>query len=260
MLETLARLGYASKALIYALVGFLAAAAALERGGRITDRSGALRVLLRQPFGNAILLVLAVGLCGYAAWRILDAIFDPDRHGTTFGGLVVRIGNVVRAAIYGMLGLEAFRLARGLRGSGGGEPEMWAARVMELPFGDWIIGLVGVIVVVYGISEIATAIRERVGALIDATALPRAARATLLKIARFGVAARATIIVAVGVFLVRAALRHDPREAAGLREGMIGMVGVFESRLVLAAIAVGLIAYGVDQALHARCRRIRSPI
>ena len=143
MITSLARLGYASKAVIYALVGGLAAAAALNYGGRVTDRSGALRVILTQPFGHAILLVLAVGLCGYAAWRILDAFFDPDRHGTDASGLIVRVGNVLRGAIYGMLGLEAFRLARGLRGGGGGSARIWAARIMDLPFGDWLIGLGG---------------------------------------------------------------------------------------------------------------------
>ena len=55
MIETLARLGYASKALIYAIVGSLAVAAALNRGGRITDTPGALRVLLTQPLGNTLL-------------------------------------------------------------------------------------------------------------------------------------------------------------------------------------------------------------
>ena len=51
MIETLARLGYASKALIYAIVGSLAVAAALNRGGRITDTRGALRVLLDAAAG-----------------------------------------------------------------------------------------------------------------------------------------------------------------------------------------------------------------
>ena len=133
MIDPLARLGYASKALIYGIVGGLAAAAVGNRGGRVTDTSGALRVILSQPFGQAILIVLALGLCGYAAWRILDATMDPDRHGTDFGGLVVRIGNVIRGLIYGALGVEAFRLARGLRGSRGNEAELWTARVMDLP-------------------------------------------------------------------------------------------------------------------------------
>ena len=113
MIASLARLGYASKAVIYAIVGGLAIAAATNRGGRITDTSGALRVVLTQPFGRSLLFVLAAGLCGYAAWRMLDSIVDPDRNGTDFGGLVTRIGNVVRGIVYGALGIEAFRLARG---------------------------------------------------------------------------------------------------------------------------------------------------
>lgn len=74
MIEALARLGFASKAVIYATVGSLAAAAALNRGGAITDRHGALRVLLTQPFGNTLLLVVAIGLFGYALWRVLYGV------------------------------------------------------------------------------------------------------------------------------------------------------------------------------------------
>ena len=119
MLEILARLGYACKALIYTIIGLLAIGAALRRGGRITDTSGALRVILVQPYGRTLLLVLAIGLCGYALWRILDAIRDPDHHGTQLRGIVTRIGNVVRAGIYGGLAIESLRLFRGLRGSSG---------------------------------------------------------------------------------------------------------------------------------------------
>src|SRR5215203_2518719 len=154
MLETLARLGYVCKAFIYTIVGSLAIAAARRRGGRITDTSGALRVILVQPYGRAMLLVLAVGLSGYAVWRILDAIRDPDRHGTAFKGIVTRIGNLVRAAIYGGLGVESFRLFRGLRGSNGREAQMWTARILDIPFGPFIVGLLGAIVSVYGVSEL----------------------------------------------------------------------------------------------------------
>src|SRR5687768_7547256 len=103
MLEYVARLGYASKALIYAIVGALAILTATNRGGRITDTTGALRVVLTQPFGRSLLIVLAVGLCGYAVWRLLDAVVDPDRHGTDAKGLITRIGNAIRGAIYGAL-------------------------------------------------------------------------------------------------------------------------------------------------------------
>ena len=92
MIEQLARLGFASKAFIYATVGLLAGAAALNEGGTVTDTRGALRVILSHPFGNTVLFVLAVGLCGYSLWRVLDAFLDPDRRGTSAKGLTVRIG------------------------------------------------------------------------------------------------------------------------------------------------------------------------
>ena len=69
-------------------------------------------------------------------------------------------------------------------------------------------------------------------------------RDPLLKIGRFGVGARAVIIVVLGFFLFRSAIRHDPREAHGLRESIVDLVGFFEGRWVLIIIALGLTASG----------------
>ena len=260
MLESLARLGYVSKAVIYATVGGLALAAAANRGGRVTDTSGALRAFLDKPFGTTMLIVLALGLVGYAIWRLADAIMDPDRHGTDAKGLVVRIGNLVRAGIYGGLGLEAFRLLRGLRGSNSRGAEHWTARIMDVPLGEWLVGIAGLAVAAYGLSEVWAAWKARLGSSIDLSPIPPAVRPTLVNISRFGVGARGVIVTVLGTFLVRAALQHDPSEAAGPRESMIEIVNVVEGRWMLWALAAGLLAYSVDQALHARCRRIRAPI
>ena len=261
MLATLARLGYASKAFIYAIVGLLAGAAALNEGGEVTDTRGALRVILSHPLGNAVLFVLAIGLCGYAVWRMLDAFLDPDRRGTGFKGLVIRIGNVLRALIYGGLGIEAFRLARGLRASGGSDAKVRAltATVMAWPLGVWLVALIGLITAAYGTSEIVEAIREKEDDKRDLGSLPAGRRRLLNLVSRFGVGARALIIVALGVLLVRAALRENPSEAEGLRGSILEMVGA-GGRWMLAFIALGMIAYAIDQALSAKYRRIRSPM
>ena len=260
MIEPLARLGYASKALIYALIGILAAAAAFNQGGRVTDTSGALRVILSQPFGLLLLVILGVGLCGYALWRFLDAWQDPDRRGRGFNGLVIRIGNVIRGAIYGALGVEAFRLVRGLRGSTGREAELWTARIMELPFGVWLAGIIGLIVTIYGISQLIAGIRVHVEDTIDLSRVPPRWRLPLTRISRFGIGARGVIVAVLGVFLTRAAITHNPSAAAGTRESIIEIANAVQGRWLLLGIAAGLFAYGVDQALHARCRRIRPVI
>ena len=256
MIEPLARLGYASKALIYMIVGGLAAAAATRQGGRVTDTSGALRVILRQPFGQVVLLVLAVGLCGYAVWRFLDAIRDPERRGTGTKALVARIGNVVRGLIYGALGIEAFRLAQGFRTGSRHEAELWTARIMHLPFGPLIVGIVGAIVTIYGVTEVIGSLRGHVHRDLDLSPIPRPLRAAAGHISRFGVAARGIIAAVLGGFLVRAAIQRNPAEAHGTRESMLEIANVVEGRWLLAAVAAGLVAYGIDQALHARCRPI----
>lgn len=256
MLERLARLGYASKAVIYMIIGGLAAAAALNAGGRVTDTSGALRAILSQPFGTLILIVLGIGLCGYATWRVLDAIRDPDRRGLNFQGVIVRGGNVVRAIVYGALGLEAFRLARGLRGSSGQEAESWAGRVMAWPLGEWLLGLVGVIVAAYGVSEVIKATRGRVDKDLDLTPIRPAMRGIAVKVSWFGIGARGLIVIVLGGFLVRAAVRARPTDAHGTRESVVELANALPGRWMLAAVALGLIAYGLDQLLRARCRRI----
>ena len=257
MLENLARLGFASKAAIYAIVGVLAILTAVNRGGRITDTSGALRVVLTQPYGRMLLVVLAVGLCGYAVWRLLDAIADPDRHGTDAHGLVTRIGTALRGCIYGALGLEAIRLVRGLRGSNGDEAQMWTARLLEYPFGAVLVGIAGAVVAIYGVSEVIESIRGRHDGKLDLSSIRSDLRPAVQKISRFGVAVRGGLIATLGVFLVRAALSHDPSQAAGSRESMVRLGRLVEGRWFLALIAAGVLAYAVDQALHARCRRIR---
>lgn len=256
MLERLARLGYASKALIYLIVGGLAGTAALGAGGRVTDTSGALLTVLSQPFGPFVLLVLSIGLLGYATWRVLDAIRDPEHQGHDFPAVLIRIGKVFRAAIYGALGVEALRLARGLRKSSGQQAELWAARVMTWPLGEWLLGITGLIVAAYGVSQVVKAIRGRTDDDIDLSAMSRAARKAAINISRFGIAARGVIVVVLGVFLVRGAWQGRASEVADTRESVIELAAVLPGRSMLAAIALGLMAYGFDQALRSRFRRI----
>ncbi|MEO6213319.1 MAG: DUF1206 domain-containing protein [Vicinamibacterales bacterium] len=256
MLEPLARLGYACKSLIYAIVGSLALAAALRRGGGITDTSGALRVILEQSYGRALLVVLAVGLCGYAVWRVLDAIRDPDDHGTGVKGIVTRIGNAVRAVIYGGLGIEAFRLIGGLRGSNGRDAQVWTSRAMDVPFGALIVGLLGAVVSVYGVSEIVASFKGGYSRTLDVSPIPARLRRTADVISRFGIGARGVIITVLGVFLVRAAFAQDPSQAHGTRGSMRELATVADGPWLLVFIGAGLLAYAVDQAVHARCRRI----
>ena len=92
---------------------------------------------------------------------------------------------------------------------------------------------------------------------IDWSPIPPDTRTALQRVSRFGVATRGGLLVTLGLFLIRAAVTHDPNQAAGARESLLRLGGLFDGRWFLAVVAVGLIAYAVDQAVHAACRRIR---
>lgn len=252
MLEKLARLGYASKAIIYAIVGVLAVLAVTNRGGAITDTTGALHVVFTKPFGRGLLIILAAGLCGYGAWRLLDAVMNPDRDGA-----VIRIGNGVRGIVYGALGIRAIQLLRGLGSSNGDEAEQLTAEALDFPFGAIAVGIVGAIIAIYGGSQIVQGVKGTHDEKIDWSPIPPDMRTLLQRVSRFGVATRGGLLVTLGLFLIRAAVTDDPNQAAGARESLLRLGGLFDGRWFLTIIAVGVIAYAVDQAVHAGCRRIR---
>jgi hypothetical protein len=257
MLERLARLGYASKALIYAIVGVLAVLTAARRGGRVTDTDGALLVVLTQPFGTLLLVVLAAGLCGYAIWRLLDAFLDPDRHGSSPAGLAARIGNAIRGCVYGALGVDAFQLLRGRRPGQGNATRIWIDRLLDWPLGELLVGIVGAIVTLYGGWQIYRSLHGEHDEKLDWSRIGPALRVPLRRISVFGVAVRGGLLATLGVFVLRAALTHDPDAALDSRESMLQLGGLVEGRWFLGVVALGVVAYAVDQAVHARCRRIR---
>src|SRR5215212_4949187 len=71
--EWLARAGLVARGVIYAIVGILAIKLALGDGGKTTNQNGALETIAKQPFGKFLLILVAVGLAGYAIWRLLRA-------------------------------------------------------------------------------------------------------------------------------------------------------------------------------------------
>jgi hypothetical protein len=81
-LELLARTGFFVKGVLYIVIGVLALRVATGLGGRVTGTSGALTTVLGQPFGRTLLLIAAIGLLGYAVWRVLQGLLDPDRWDT----------------------------------------------------------------------------------------------------------------------------------------------------------------------------------
>jgi hypothetical protein len=255
--ERLARVGYAAKAVLYVTVGYLAAEAGLGRGGRLTDTEGALRVVDQASHGQALLLLIAAGLCGYGVWRLIEAIVDPERRGSTPKAIALRLGFAIRGIFHGALGVTAFRLALGDgSGASGDQARRWTGRAFDLPGGELLVGLAGAWIAGYGVYQFYRAGTPKMRRHLQLSELPERLRSWVLGISRFGIAARGVVFCLIGFFLARAALSHDAGEAGGIRESLRALSELGRWPFVL--VAFGLVAYGVYEMVNARYRRIKA--
>ena len=256
-IEWFARVGYAAKALLYTVVGVLALQSALGNGGETTGSRGALTTLVRQDFGTLILVVIAAGLFGYAAWRIIEAILDPEHRGTSAKGLALRTSFAVRGIVHAALGLQAVRLATGTARGRGHAVEAWTARLLDAPFGRWLVVGVGLAVGGYGIYQLYRAWVAKLSRQLDLASLSREAGSWLLHVCRCGIAARGVVLGICGWYLVRAGVAHDATAAADTGEALGVIAHQRFGDVLLAIVAVGLIAYGAYEIVQARYRVIR---
>lgn len=256
-IERLARVGYAAKALLYTVVGVLALQSAFGGGGRTTGSRGALATLVRQEYGALILVVIAVGLFGYAAWRIIEAILDPERRGTSLKGLAMRASFVARGLLHAALGVQAVRLATGTARSRGQAVELWTGRVLDAPLGRWLVVGAGVAVAGYGVYQLYRAWAAKLSRQLDLAALSREAGAWLVKVCRFGIGARGVVFGICGWYLVRAGIAHDASAAADTGEALSAIGRQPFGEWLLGIVAIGLIAYGAYEIVQARYRVIR---
>jgi hypothetical protein len=247
------RLGYFAKGIIYSFIGVLALRLAFGlRGGRLTDPSGVLRTLLTQPFGRVMLAIIGIGIVGYAAYYIFEAAADLRRRGGGTRGWSSRGLTIIKAAVYGAIGVQALlvvffdRLPRDRTEDGAGT-------VMQFPMGEWLLIAIGLGVAFYGFTQLRMAWRGGVDDDINVSRVSREAP-WILSLGRFGTAARSVIIILMGTTFARSGWRGRAADADGYREAL-RTIASFDPWL-LAAIGAGLLAFGLYQLCYARYARI----
>ncbi len=253
-LETLGRVGYAVKGVVYVLLGVLAVDAA-RGSGSPEGQTGALQAIAATTFGGLLLGLVAVGLLAYALWRLALAALDPADHGTDASGLARRAGYVISGVAYGALAFTAYKILTGAGASAGGGPDEETATLMSQPFGPWLVGAVGLGVMAFGAFEL---YRAYTASFMDKLALSGEAaqqRTTVRRLGQAGLAARGVVYLVIGGFLVVAARQSDPSEARGLDGALAALQGQPYGAVLLALVGLGLAAYGLYCLVNARYRR-----
>ena len=249
-IERLARLGYAAKAMLYATIAVLAGRAALGLGGRTTDTAGAMRSIAGAPFGRTLLTLTAVGLVGYAVWRMIAAIADTERRGWGIKGLTLRASFAIRALFHLVLAWSAVRVAMGKTALSRRNVSVAA------DYGDLILLAIGAGFAGYGLYQLYRSWTAKLSRQIDHQEMTREAGTWVYPVARFGIAARGAVFCLIGYLSLKAASTAVSDDGGGLRESLQVFARI--GKVPLLVVAAGLLAYAFYEILNVRYREIRT--
>jgi uncharacterized protein DUF1206 len=251
-----ARIGLVAYGVTHLLVAWLALQLAFGGGNERTDQNGAFQTIAAEPFGRVLLWILVVGFVAVGLWRLEQAIFATAGVQDTKQQIKKRVESGARAAVFLALAVLAGRTAAG-GGSGGGGQKA-AAGVLGWPGGQFLVGAVGL-----GIVAVA-AVKAKHGwetKFLEEMDLPseRHVRQTVERLGQVGSVAKAVALGLIGVLVVVAAVQFDPSKANGLDPALKALVSEPYGIFLLAAVALGLAAYGVFCFFDARYHRVSTP-
>jgi hypothetical protein len=254
--EALARFGLVARGVVYAVIGILALKLALGDGGDAKNQRGALQTIAQGPFGKVLLAIVAIGLIGYATWRLVRAALGhgPEANDDTKD----RIKSLVSGLAYAGLCVTALQILFGSGGGGGpaNNPDKATGGVLDWPAGQVLVVIAGLIFVGVGIDQARRGIQRK---FLEDSKTEQMNEGTEKAFTLAGVAghvSRAVVFAMIGWFLVRAAIDYDPDKAVGL-DGALAKLGQSTyGPLALGVVAAGFVAFAAYSILDARYRRV----
>jgi hypothetical protein len=251
VLRSAGRAGFTARGVIYLLVGYLALRIAFGHGGKEADRQGALRQIGQQPFGTALLWLLAAGLACMALWRGAQAVLGDDKAGK-------RLASGARAVFYAVVcwGTATYAAGSGSSGNSDQKSKDWTATVLKLPGGRWMAGIAGLALCAAGAMIAIRALRRKFLEKLETGSMGRRVRTAVTASGVGGGAARGGVYAGAGVFVIVAAVNFDPSKSKGMDDTLRSFAHTPAGPWLLVVVAAGLILFGVFSFASARWRRL----
>lgn len=253
--EWLARAGFVARGLIYGIIGVLAVKLAVGAGGKTTNQQGAMRTIAQQPFGKVLLILVAIGLGGYALWRLIHALLGhgPENSDTSFE----RVAALGSGIVYAGLCAVAVEILLGSGSSAGsGSAQKTTAGVFGWPGGAWLVGIAGIVLIGVGLFQGYRGLSKDFLKDSKTEQMSTRVRHWIESIGTVGHVARMVIFGLVGAFLIKAAVDYNSNRAVGLDGALAKLAHQSYGPFLLGLVAAGLVAFGLYSLSDARYRRI----
>ena len=259
-LELASRLGYAARGAVYLTIGVIAVLAAADLTPRPAGTGDVLELWAKWPLGLFLISALAACLLAFSGWRVLQAVFDADRHGATPKAWAIRAGQAVSGVVYGALALSALELLDGLEDIGEADEtdsaRTAAAEILAWPHGDWLVIAGGLVLLAVGVGNLAQGVLHDFGKRLHCG--PEVCR-WVVPLGRAGYIGRGLATLPLGIFLLRAGWEVRASEVRTWADALQTVEAQPFGSVILTAVALGLIAFGLFGVVEAVFRRIDAP-
>ncbi|MGZ4232183.1 MAG: DUF1206 domain-containing protein [Solirubrobacteraceae bacterium] len=253
--EALARAGLVARGVVFGVIGVLALELAFGAGGKTTSQQGALETIARQPFGRVLLVIVAIGLAGYALWRLVSAA--AGARDSADDGASERVPALASGMVYAALCFTAVKILVGAHASGSASsPKHATAGVLGWPGGPVFVTIVGVILIGVAVFQAYQGVARKFCEDVETERMEPGIRRTFTVLGVFGYLARAVVFLLVGYGAIKAALDYNPGNAIGLDGALQKLAHSSFGPELLGIVAVGLVGFAAYCLAEARYRRL----
>jgi hypothetical protein len=251
--EWLARAGLAARGAVYAVIGILALKLALGDGGKATNQQGALKTIADRPFGKTLLVLVAIGLAGYAIWRLVRAALGhgPEQSDDTQD----RIAGLASGIAYAILCVTAVKILIGAS-TGSGTPKEATGGVLDWTGGPLLVGMAGVVLIGVAGYQAHKGLKKKFLENSKTEQMSEKVQRLFTALGVFGHVARAVVFALIGYGLIKAAIDYDPDKAVGLDGALLKLANASYGPWLLGVVAAGLIGFAAYSVADARYRRV----
>lgn len=247
-LDHVARAGLVAYGIVHLLIGWLALQLAFGEAAKSNASStGALRTVAQQPLGEVLIWLIAIGMWLMVLWRLTEAAFGHQDESDENKRWRKRAMSLGKAILYGTIAWTAIQIATstGSQGGSGGGTDSMTARLMNLPGGQLIVGLVALGILAYGARLIYQGWTEGFKDHLDAEGKSGDDGSAYVMLGKVGYIAKGVAIMLIGGLFMYAAITHQAKKSGGLDQALQTVLGYPFGQAVVVAIGLGLAAYGL---------------
>lgn len=253
--HVLERLGFLTRGAIYLIIGLLALKLAFGAGGATASPSSAIKLVGSQPYGEILLIIIALGLAGYSLWGFIRAILDPLGRGNDLNGLIDRAGFLFSGFSYAALLIPTVQSLLNKPSSQGSTAGLWA-KLVSGPSGKWVMIGLGLFWLGAAIGQWAEAFTARFLRDLKVTSMSSDEIRTATLLGKTGYAARGVVFFLIGITVLKNFFAAGSTPPKGFSDALSALAHAPYGLVILAIVATGLILFGIYSMLCAKWNRV----